>query len=94
LFETINKRNKTLAKLTKGSRGSIQINRIRNVKRDITTEMEDLTGKRGPLDLQTLYASVQGMPGPKNGNGWVGEWGGEGVGNFWDSIGNVIEENT
>jgi hypothetical protein len=28
--------------------------------------------------------------GQKNGNGWVGEWGGD----FWDSIGNVIEENT
>jgi hypothetical protein len=38
----------------------------------------------------------RGTPGPKkkkNGNGWVGEWGG-GVGDFWDSIGNVIEENT
>jgi hypothetical protein len=32
-------------------------------------------------------------PGPKNGNGWVGKWG-EGVEDFWDSIGNVIEENT
>jgi hypothetical protein len=32
----------------------------------------------------------RGTPGPKNGNGWVGEWGG----GFWDSIGNVIEENT
>jgi hypothetical protein len=43
-----------------------------------------------------VYAMVQyrGTPGPKNGNGWVGEWGGEGVGDFWDSIGNVIEENT
>jgi hypothetical protein len=35
----------------------------------------------------------RGTPGPKNGNGWVGELGG-GVGDFWDSIGNVIEENT
>ena len=35
----------------------------------------------------------RGMPGPKNGNGWVGKWG-EGMGDFWDSIGNVIEENT
>jgi hypothetical protein len=34
----------------------------------------------------------RGTPGPKNGNRWVGEWGG--VGDFWDSIGNVIEENT
>jgi hypothetical protein len=31
--------------------------------------------------------------GQKNENGWVGEWGG-GMGDFWDSIGNVIEENT
>jgi hypothetical protein len=30
----------------------------------------------------------RGMPGPKK----MGR-GGEGVGNFWDSIGNVIEEN-
>ena len=30
--------------------------------------------------------------GQKNGNGWVGKWG-EGMGDFWDSIGNVIEEN-
>jgi hypothetical protein len=29
----------------------------------------------------------------KCGNGWVGEWG-EGMGDFWASIGNVIEENT
>jgi hypothetical protein len=37
----------------------------------------------------------RGTPGPKHGNGWVGEWGGgKGVGDFWDSIGNVIEENT
>jgi hypothetical protein len=35
----------------------------------------------------------RGTPGPKNGNGWVGEWVREGVGDFWDSIGNVIEEN-
>jgi hypothetical protein len=28
----------------------------------------------------------------KNGNGWVEKWGG-GYGGFWDSIGNVIEEN-
>jgi hypothetical protein len=35
----------------------------------------------------------RGTPGPKNGNGWVGKWGGEGMGDFWDSIGNVIEEN-
>jgi hypothetical protein len=33
-----------------------------------------------------------GTPGPRSGNGWVGE-GGEGMGDFWDSIGNVNEEN-
>jgi hypothetical protein len=34
--------------------------------------------------------------GQKNGNGWVGKLGGvwEGMGDFWESIGNVIEENT
>jgi hypothetical protein len=36
----------------------------------------------------------RGTPGPKRGNGWVGEWGGECMRDFWDSIGNVIEENT
>jgi hypothetical protein len=36
----------------------------------------------------------RGTPGPKkNGNEWVGKWRGEGMGDFWDSIGNVIEEN-
>jgi hypothetical protein len=35
----------------------------------------------------------RGMPRSKSGNRWVGEWG-EGMGVFWDSIGNVIEENT
>jgi hypothetical protein len=33
----------------------------------------------------------EGMPEPKSGSGWVGEWG-EGMGDFWDSIGNVNEE--
>jgi hypothetical protein len=35
----------------------------------------------------------QGQKKKKNGNEWVGKWGEEGMGNFWDSIGNVIEEN-
>jgi hypothetical protein len=43
--------------------------------------------KRGPLDLQTLYAPVQGSARDKKGE-WVG------MGDFWDSIGNVNEENT
>jgi hypothetical protein len=39
-------------------------------------------------------SQYRGTPGPKNGNGWVGERGAGGGGDFWDSIGNVIEENT
>jgi hypothetical protein len=48
---------------------------------------------RGPLDLQTLYAPVQGNARAKK---W--EWVGREVGGvYWgllDSIGNVNEENT
>jgi hypothetical protein len=44
--------------------------------------------------MQTLYASVQGTPGTRSGSGWVEEWVGECVGDFWDSIGNVNEINT
>jgi hypothetical protein len=46
-----------------------------------------ISGKRGPLVLQTLYASVQGNSRAKKG-------GGEGMGDFWDSIGNINKENT
>jgi hypothetical protein len=36
-----------------------------------------------------------GTPGPRSGSGWVGEQGGgEGIGDFQDSIWNVNEENT
>jgi hypothetical protein len=35
----------------------------------------------------------KGTSGPRSGSGWVGELG-EGMGDFWDSIGNVNEENT
>jgi hypothetical protein len=53
-----------------------------------------MTGKRGPLDTQTLYAPVQGNARAKKGE-WMGKGvGGECMGEFWDSIGNVIEENT
>jgi hypothetical protein len=34
------------------------------------------------------------MPGPRSGTGWVGEWVGQRVWDFWDSIGNVNEINT
>jgi hypothetical protein len=42
--------------------------------------------------MQTLYAPVQGNARAKKVGG--GRVGGEGMGDFWDSIGNVIEENT
>jgi hypothetical protein len=46
------------------------------------------------LDRQTLYAPVQENARAKKWE-WVGrEVGVGGGGEFWDSIGNVIEENT
>jgi hypothetical protein len=51
-------------------------------------------GKRGPLVLQTVYASVQGNARAKKWE-WVGGGVvGEGMEDFWDCIGNVNEENT
>ena len=41
-FEKINKLDKPLARLTKGLRESIQINKIRNENGDITTETEEI----------------------------------------------------
>jgi hypothetical protein len=54
-----------------------------------------ITAKRGPLDLQTLYAPVQGNARAKKGE-WVSRelGGGVGMGDLWDSIENVNEENT
>jgi hypothetical protein len=52
-----------------------------------------ITGKRGPLDLQTLYAPVQGNARAKKWE-WVGREVGGGMGDCWDNIGNVNEENT
>ena len=41
-FEKINKIDKPVARLTRGHRDSIQINKIRNEKGDITTETEEI----------------------------------------------------
>jgi hypothetical protein len=42
--------------------------------------------------MQTLYAPVQGNARAKKGE-WVGrEVGGEGMGDIWDSIGNVMRK--
>ena len=42
LFEKINKTDKSLARLTRGHRDSILINKIRNEKGDIITEPEEI----------------------------------------------------
>jgi hypothetical protein len=50
-----------------------------------------ISGKRGPLVVQTLYAPVQGNARAKKWEwGWMGM---ERVGDFWDSMGNVNEIN-
>jgi hypothetical protein len=36
----------------------------------------------------------RGTPGLRGGSGWVGKWVGKGMGDFWDSTGDVNEENT
>jgi hypothetical protein len=41
-FEKINTIDKPLARLTRGHRDSILINKIRNEKRDITTDPEEI----------------------------------------------------
>ena len=64
-FEKINKTDKPLAKLTKGQRDSIQINKIRNEKGDITTETEEIE-KNHQILLQKLIFNTTGESG---GNG-------------------------
>jgi hypothetical protein len=49
--------------------------------------------KERPIGLSNYMPQYMGTPGPKSGSGWVGDWG-EGMGDFWDSIGNVNEEKT
>jgi hypothetical protein len=47
------------------------------------------------VNLCKLYMpQYRGMPGPRSGSGWVGEWVREHVGGFWNSIENVNEINT
>ena len=54
-FEKIHKIDKLLAKLTKGPRDSIQINKIRNEKRGITTKTEEIKKKK---ILRSCYRSL------------------------------------
>jgi hypothetical protein len=46
-----------------------------------------ITAKRGPLDLQTVYAPVQGNPRAK-----MGEWVGSGLGGWvWQTFGIALK---
>jgi hypothetical protein len=44
-------------------------------------------------DFQSYMPQYRGTPGPKRGSGWVRDWR-VGMGDLWDSIENVNEENT
>ena len=50
-------------------------------------------GREAHWSCKLYIPQYRGTPGPRSGSGLVGEWG-EGIGDFWDSIGNVSEENT
>ena len=52
-----------------------------------------ITGKSAHWTCKLYMPQYRGTPGTKSGSRWVGEWG-EGMGDFWDSIGNINEENT
>jgi hypothetical protein len=54
-FEKINKIDKPLARLTRGQRDSIQINKIRNEKGDLTTETGNLKKKNQILLTTKAY---------------------------------------
>jgi hypothetical protein len=61
-FEKINKKDKPLARLTRGHRDSIQINKIRNEKGDITTETEEIL-KNHQILLQKPIFNTTGKSG-------------------------------
>jgi hypothetical protein len=50
--------------------------------------------KERPIGLANFICLSTGeRQGQEVGVGGVGQWRGEGIGDFWDSIGNVNEEN-
>ena len=53
-FEKINKIDKPLAKQTRQPRDSIQMNKIRNEKGDITTESEEIKKKKSNPTTKTF----------------------------------------
>jgi hypothetical protein len=52
LFEKTNKIDKPQDKFTKGYRNSIPVNKIRNKKGDITTEIKEIQNKNHQILLQ------------------------------------------
>jgi hypothetical protein len=61
-FEKINKIDKPLARLTRGHRDSILINKIRREKGEITTESEEIQ-KNHQILLQMPIFNTMGKPG-------------------------------
>jgi hypothetical protein len=61
-FEKINKIYKSLARVTRGHRESILINKIRNKKGDITTDPEE-NPKHHQILLQKAILNKTGEPG-------------------------------
>ena len=73
--------NKTILDLKR------EVDTIEKTQSEGTLEMETISGKRGPLVLQTFYASVQG-------NAWAKkwEWVCRGVrGRVWGTFGIALE---
>jgi hypothetical protein len=80
----------------KGSIASHRVSECSVVPRVASTWTRSPGLHKNPQTLDTFSSKLympqyRGTPGPKSGNGWVWEWRG---GYFWDSTGNVIEENT
>ena len=46
--------------------------------------------REAPRSCKLYMPQYRGTPGQRSGSGWVGQW----LGDFWDSTGNVNEENT
>jgi hypothetical protein len=64
--------------------GAVEIIRIKEKRK----------GREAPWSCKLYMPQYRGTPGPRSGSGWIGEWGVKGMGDFWDSIGNINEENT
>jgi hypothetical protein len=62
LFEKINKIDTSLARLTRGHRDRILINKVRNEKGDITTDPEEIQNTIKIL-LQKAILNKTGKPG-------------------------------